>query len=150
MKAFAVVGLAVTFILTSCDPKPAPSEMAQTRTKENTVKFENDAVTDANASVQHFGEMMEAFEKGKRDEAIQQLQTGINALANEGLHLQGEDKTRLNKAIRKLEFLKVKMKKGEITEVDSLMSSIAEAENDVPHKLLIGYDTYEVRPEKQQ
>ena len=134
--------------IAACDQAPAPSGQAKLRTKENTPVFEDDAVTDANRSVQAFGEVMEAFEKGDKEAVSRHLQEGINALANEGKSMEGEVKVRLERAIKRLERLRMEYQQGKVATADDLMNAISEAENDVPHKLLVGYTEEEVGPQK--
>lgn len=143
---FALVVLLLTFF--ACDQPIAPSEQAKERTKENTTVFEDYAVTDANKSVQAFGEAMEALEKGDKEAVAAHMQAGIDALANEGKFLEGEAKTKMERAILHLERVRKEVVDGKTFSVDELMDAIAIAEADVPHKLLSGYTEVEVEPEK--
>ncbi|MCB0585496.1 MAG: hypothetical protein KDD06_09260 [Phaeodactylibacter sp.] len=133
----------------SCDQAPAPSDQAILRTKENTTVFEDEAVTDANRSVQAFGEAMEAFDRGDKEAVARHLQTGVDALVNEGKSLNGEVKTRLERAIKRLERLQADFREGKIATADDLLNAISEAEKDVPHKLISGYTEEEVEPENE-
>lgn len=138
-----ILGVSLLTLL-SCKQALDPSDQAKERTHENTTVFEDKAVTDANRSVQAFAEAVESFEVGNEQEVAKHLQAGINALANEGKTLRGATKTRLEKAIKRLEQLRAEVIDGKILTIDSLMDAISEAENDVPHKLLAGYAETEV------
>ena len=135
--------------IVACNDAPAPSEQALLRTKENTTVFEDEAVTDANRSVQAFGEAMEAFDRGDKEAVARHLQTGVDALVNEGKSLNGEVKTRLERAIKRLERLQADFREGKIATADDLLNAISEAEKDVPHKLISGYTEEEVEPENE-
>ena len=147
MKKILIVVVAILG-LAACNRAPDPSEQAKLRTKENTTVFEAKAVTDANQSVQAFGEAMEAFEKGDKEAVSRHLQSGIDALVNEGKGMEGEVKTKLERAIKRLERLREEFQQGKVATADDLMNAISEAENDVPHKLLSGYYEEEVEPQK--
>ena len=134
--------------IVACDQAPAPSEQALQRTKENTTVFEDKAVTDANRSVEAFGKVMESFEKGDKEAVARHLQDGIDALANEGKGMEGGVKIKLERAIKRLERLRMEYLQGQVTTADDLMNAISEAELDVPHKLLSGYSEEEVEPQE--
>lgn len=146
MKTINIALIAGLIFLSSCDRVIDPSDQAKERTPENTTVFEAYAVTDANKSVQAFGKAVEAFEKGDQDLVALDLQIGIDALANEGKTLKGEQKERLDKAILRLERLRADVIDKKIPGVDDLLGAISEAEEDVPHKLLAGYTETEVEP----
>ena len=148
MKKIIFAAFIAILGMVSCDRAPDPSEQALLRTKENTTVFEDKAVTDAKRSVQAFGEAIEAFEKGDKEAVSRHLQAGINALANEGMGLKGEVKTKLERAIKRLERLRQEFQEGKVANIDDLMAAISEAENDVPHKLLSGYSEEEVEPQQ--
>lgn len=148
MKKITILALAGLLALYSCDQTLAPSEQALERTKENTTLFQDADVTDANPSVQAFGEAMEAFEKGDRETVANDLKRGIDALANEGKFLEGTARTNMERAIRQLEELRSDFTAGKVVSVDQMMAAISQAELDVPHKLLEGYDEVEVAPEE--
>ena len=134
--------------IVACNDAPAPSEQALLRTKENTTVFEDEAVTDANRSVQAFGEVMEAFDRGDKEAVARHLQEGIIALVNEGKGMEGEVKVKLERAIKRLERLRMEYLQGKVATADDLLNAISEAENDVPHKLLSGYTEEEVVPQE--
>ncbi|PHN03343.1 hypothetical protein [Flavilitoribacter nigricans] len=146
MKKIKIAVIAGITVLSACEQVIDPSDQAKERTPENTTVFEAYAVTDANASVQAFGEVVEAFEKNDEGLVARKLQTGINALANEGKSLNGQTKVRLDRAIRKLEQLRTNVIDGKVPNIDELLTAISTAEQDVPHKLLAGYAETEVEP----
>lgn len=134
--------------LFACRPTLDPSDQAKEETPENTTVFEDYSVTDANKSVEAFGLAIKAFEKADKQQVAQHLKAGIDALANEGKTLTGEAKSKLENAIRRLEKLRKDVESGDVATVDSMMDAIAEAEADVPHKLLSGYTEVEVEAEQ--
>lgn len=146
MKRAAFVVIIAILSVAACDRAPAPSDQAKLRTKGNTTVFEDKAVTDANRSVQAFGEAVEAFEKGDKEAVARHLQEGIDALANEAKGLEENEHMRLKHAILRLERLRREFLEGKVASADDLLNAISEAEEDVPHKLVSGYSEELVPP----
>lgn len=143
--SFAFIAIVVLF---SCQERERVSQeslFGKDVAKQKGDVFEDSRVKTANPSVMHFNEAITSFEKGELEVTSTHIKAGADALANEGKFLKGEDRKHLEDAIRQLEQLSEKVKKGETTSIDDLMQAFGAAQVAVVQEYIVDFDEFLVR-----
>ena len=136
-----------SLILFACNNEKPTSQddlFGEEVAKEKGTVFENSRVKDYNQSSIHFNKAITAFENGKMDEVVRQLNDGTNALVTEGQFLKGEPRIRLVNAVENLETIAALIKRGELKDISEVQRVIGAAQLTVAQEYVVDLNDYPV------
>ncbi|MCB0628592.1 MAG: hypothetical protein R2824_33275 [Saprospiraceae bacterium] len=86
--------------------------------------------------VQYFDQAIAALEQGDRVATLTYLQTGIDALTQEGQALEGDAKHKMDTAIADLEAAKLQLQSGQLQAANDLKQLFFQVQVNTPHPLM--------------